>query len=234
MIRLRGKTEEESINNKIIFEPRAGFNKGKVPVLEFPLIYGHRCPQCQNVIQAVFKAPRPIDLWPYEETTVLSQGEKNAGEVLKTFPDEHTRHGKTCYDIEFSPAQGGSVKLTLRNHIMRHQALHDRDNQKTAYRGDFLWVPGEKPCTKTGIFSIREDLAIKDFLLFSQISQYEIPKFNIPPIKDLIPEGDANFKLALAVGVAPPVILVDRQSLVYGFHYQTRPRMEKYRKTNKS
>lgn len=227
MIKLRGKNEVTDINNKIIFEPRPGFTRGRgaAPQLEFPLIYGHRCPYCSNVVQALFKAPRIFNLWAYEETVLLSQGEKNSGEIRNTFPDEKTKYGKSCYRMEFSPAEGGSIKMILRNHIMRHKAIQER-----TFNGDGLWEAGERPCTRTGIFSLREDLLIKDWLLFSQISEQEVPKYNLPPVKDLIKEDDTNFKLVPAVGVAPPVILVERQSLIYGFHYQTRPKMNAYRK----
>jgi len=228
MIRLRGKSEAQDPLNKIIFEPRAGFTRGSgaAPSLEFPLVYGHRCPYCSNVIQALFKAPKMFNLWPYEETVLLSQGEKNSGEIRKVFPDDKTRFGKSCYRMDFSPAEGGSVKLTLKNHILRHQAIKDRQ-----YTGEGLWEVGEKACMKTGVFALREDLLVKDFLLFSQIQEAEIQQYNIPPVRDLIPETDTQFKLVPAVGVAPPVILVERQSLVYGFHYQTRPRMQAYKKS---
>ncbi len=228
MIKLRGKTEAVDINNKIIFDPRPGFIRGRgaAPTLEFPLIYGHRCPYCSNVMQALFKAPRTFSLWAYEETVLLSQGEKNSGELRKIFPDDKSKFGKSCYRMDFSPAEGGSVKLTLRNHIMRHTAITDRE-----FNGDGLWEEGfERPCTNTGFFSLREDLLIKDWLLFSQIGEQEIVKYNIPPVKDLISESDTNFKLVPAVGVAPPVILVERQSLVYGFYFTTRPKMNAYKK----
>lgn len=227
MIKLRGQSEVQHSSNKIVFEPRPGFIRGnyKLPELEFPLIYGHRCPYCNNVMQALFKAPKTFSLWPYEETTILSQGEKNAGDILSTYPDNKTRYGKSCYRIDFSPAEGGSVKITLKNHIMRLSAISERK-----FNGEGLWEEGKRTCSRTGVFSLREDLLVKDWLLFSHLGEYDINKYNIPPIKDIIKEGDVNFKLIPAVGVAPPVILVERHILVYGFHYQTRPIMQNFRK----
>lgn len=228
MIKIRGKCGVEDPTNKIVFEPRPGFTRGnhKAPELEFPLIYGHKCPTCSNVMQALFKAPKTFSLWPYEETILLSQGKNNAGDIRQTFPTEQTKPGKTCYRIDYSSADGGSIKLTLANHIMLHRAISYRE-----FNGDGLWEQGkERPCLKTGIFSLREDLLVKDFLLFSMINEHEIPQYNIPPVKELIPENDTNFKLVPAVGIAPPVILVQRESLVYGFHYQTRPKMAAFKK----
>ena len=228
MIKLRGVNGVADPKNKIIFEPRAGFSRGRgaAPTLEFPLLYGHRCPFCGNIIQALFKAPRAFNLWPYEETVLLSQGEKNSGEIRKIYPDEKTKYGKSAYNVEFSPAEGGSIKLTLVNHVIKHKVLSTKE-----INGEGLWEVGkEKPCIKAAIFSLREDLLIKDFLLFSQMVDYEITKYNLPKAAELIPENDTNFRQEPAVGVAPPVILVDRQSFVYGFHYQTRRLMTNYRK----
>lgn len=234
MIKLRGKIETQDPINKIIFEPRAGFTRGerKTPELEFPLIYGHRCQFCNNVIQALFKAPRLFSLWPYEETVILSQGEKNAGEIRKIFPDDKAKYGKSCYRMDFNASEGGSVKITLKNHIMRHSCVKEH-----SYDGAGLWEVSEKVCIWAGIFSLREDLAIKDWLLFSQLGDgtrsdgdNEISKYKLPAIKDLILDTDTNFKLVPSVGVAPPVILVERQNFLYGFHYQTRKIMAPFKK----
>lgn len=224
MISIRGTANTAGINNKIIFSPRAGFKKkGSIPTLEFSLIYGHRCPYCSNVMQALFKSPKTFSLWAYEETTLLSQGEKNSGEVRSTYPNEKTKQGKSCYRMDFNPADGGSVKITLKNHIMRHAAIAERE-----FNGNGLWEVGEKPCTMTGIFSLREDLLVKDWLLFSQIQETEITYYNIPKIKDIILDSDPNFRLVQPVGVAPPVIIIDKHSLVYGFHYGARSKMSAY------
>lgn len=228
MIRLRGKAGIDDKSNKIIFTPRSGFvrGKGKAPELEFPLVYGHKCPYCSNVIQALFKAPKTFSLWPYEETVLLSQGEKNAGEVRKVFPDDKTKSGKSCYKIDFSPAEGGSIKIILRNHLMRHQALAER-----TFDGEKFWEQSyERPCTRAGLFSIREDLLVKDWLTFSQMREDEVNKCQTPPIANLILENDSTFKLVPAVGKAPPVILIERQNLLYGYYYQTRPLMTAYQK----
>lgn len=227
MIKIRGKTDSIDINNKIIFSPRPGFVKGKgaAPEMEFPLVYGHRCPYCANVIQALFKAPRKFSLWPYEETSILSQGEKNSGEIHSTYPDVKTWFNDSCYNIAYSPAEEGSIKITLKNHIMRHAGLHERD-----IKGEGLWEVGKRPCMYAGIFSLREDLLIKDWLLFSGLTDSEISKCKFPEVKTMIPESDANFKLIPAVGVAPPVILVERQSLLYGYNYYTRAFLTTYKK----
>lgn len=232
MIKLRGKhTTQSDDSNKIVFEPRPEYSKN-TKELVFPLIYGHHCPYCSNVMQALFKAPRMFSLWEYEETTLLSQGSKNSGEIRKVYPDNKVKKGKSCYRMDFNPVEGGSVKITLKNHIMRHSAI-----SKRTYDGENIWETGEKPCTWAGIFSTREDLLVKDWLLFSQLGDgtqingdSEISKYDLPTIDKIVQEDDKSFKLIPSVGAAPPVILVDRHDIAYGFHYATRTKIAQYRK----
>jgi len=233
MIKIKGLEEQNSSKNKIIFSPRPGFTRGKWanPELEFPLIYGHRCPYCSNVIQALFKAPQAFSLWPYEETVILSQGEKNAGDIRKIYPDDKTKTGKSLYRMDYSPAEGGSVKITLKNHILRTRVIAERK-----YTGEGIWEDGEKPCTRTGIFSLREDLLVKDWMLFALVDTgdgREIAKYNFPTIKQIIPENNTDFKLIPAVGEAPPIILVEKQHTPYGYFYQTQALIKPYIKAGK-
>lgn len=217
MITISGLTGKHSKNNKIQFSPRAAYRGKGIPTLEFPLVYGHTCPYCSNVIQALFKVPSEFSLWQYEETSILSQGEKNSGELRKVFPDEGTKPEKSHYNMSFSPAEGGNIKLVLKNHIVRHRAIAERK-----YNGEGLWEPGGHACIRAGIFSIREDLLAKDWLMFSKIDSgggVEISKYKLPPIEELLATNQ-DFRIVRAIGVAPPVILIEKQPLVYGFHYQ--------------
>lgn len=220
MIRISGKEDEKNKLNKITFEPRAGYKKTH-PSLEFPLLYGHRCPYCTNVIQALFESPKPIDLWAYEETFLLSQGEKNAGEVRNVYPNDKTKQGKTCYNNHYSPTGKGYVKIVLKNHIMRHRAIVEG-----SFNGEGLWEPGEKPCGRSGIFSIREDLLMKDFLLFSKMQPVEVAKYKMPKVREAIKSDNVNFRVVPAIGEAPPIILVEKDSFIFGFHYKSRPLVE--------
>ena len=216
----------ESKTPYIRFTKRKGF-KGSVKPLELELVYGHRCPVCGNVMQALFKTEAPVSLWPYEETAVLSQGTKNAGELLKTLPNEKSEYGDSCYESDFQLAGGvGSQKIRLKNHIMRSRALADRQ-----FTGEGLFEVGERCCMKTGIFSIRQDLLVKDFCLFSMMQGVKIPLYNLPNIDQIITGTDDKIgRLVNAVGNAPPVILVERTSLIHGFNFYLEPRLEPYLK----
>jgi hypothetical protein len=57
----------------------------------------------------------------------------------------------------------------------------------------------------------------------------ELLKYRIPDkASDLIPEevGNKIGRVVNAIGDAPPVIIVERRLLVYGFMHFTRPAME--------
>jgi hypothetical protein len=157
---------------KITFSPRPGFQKSHV-AKEFDLIYGHVCPVCGNVITAVFKTESEIPLFPYEETTILSKGEKNAGDVLKIIPND--KNSTTCYNVEFLKTESGSVqKLLMKNHIMRPIASQERFtiDVNSGQSGKAVWEAGEDACLMTGVFSEREDLLVKDlFMLFKRRHQ---------------------------------------------------------------
>lgn len=212
MIRIQGKEGRET-GNTVHFEPRSGF---KVPSRKYNLIYGHVCPHCTNVIQALFEVNRPFSLWPYEETKILSQGTKNSGEFLKTFPEEKTKQNKSCYRYEFSPANNGSVKLILRNHVMNNSVLVTK-----LFDGNGIWEVGfERPCIKAGLTAIREDLLVKDWLLFSQaqLKPDELNKYNLPKkVGDIIPKADTNFKVINAIGVGSPMILINKDDFLFGY-----------------
>ena len=210
---------------KLILTKRNSF-KGEVKNLEFPLVYGHTCPVCKNVMQALFKTPTPINLWPYEETDVLSQGAKNAGELLKTLPNNKSDYGESCYEVSFHPAGGGSQKIRLKNHIMRVRALAERQ-----LTGEGLFEVGERCCPKTGIFSVKQSLLIKDFCLFSMVQSAKLNLYNLPNIDQIIKGDDDTIgRLVTAIGEAPPVIILDRGRLVAGFNFYVEPRLEQYKK----
>jgi hypothetical protein len=216
----------DSQHPKIIFSIREEY-KGDAKQLEFELIYGHRCPICGNVIQALFKTPKPINLWPYEATAILSSGTKNAGEIRRIIPDDKSKYGDSCYESTFHLAGGGSQKIRLKNHIMRVRVLEKMD-----YTGEGLFEVGERCCPKTGIFSVRKDLLMKDLCLFSMMLNQKVNMYNLPDIEAVIPNGIDNKigQTVKAIGNAPPVVLVDRTMVVHGFTFYLEPRLEQYKK----
>jgi hypothetical protein len=218
-------------NPKIRLTPRPGFRTKKA--LEFDLIYGHKCPFCSNVITACFKTEQKIDLFPYEETSILSQGEKNRGELLKTVPNRKDPDG--CYRSEhFGKGADGIQRLLMKNHIMHASAIESRSRDES---GESLWEPGERPCMYAGVFSEREDLLIKDLLLLFKFHPTNISSYNIPKVKEIIPDpaGDpeaGQFRWIPAIGDAPPVVLSERNYIKGGMNYFLSNLMKPFTKTN--
>jgi hypothetical protein len=228
MIRIR-----KGPTNKIIFEPRAGFKRGKKsqPNLELELIYAHVCSTCGNVIQAQFLTDKEIVLWPYEETVVLSQGDHNMGEVLKIYPDDKAKAGSSCYRSVFNQFGQSSQKLTLKNHVLRYRAIEERK-----FNGEGLWEVGERTCPKVGVFSVREELTVKDVLLFSGWSEYDFKSYDLSKIKvdDLLEwTYGVRLKRLNAIGQAGPVVLIDRTNVIYSFRWDMMNRLDKFKKVGK-
>jgi hypothetical protein len=103
VIELSGKPGD--LNGQIRFTPRPGFKKAH-KTLERELVYGHYCPRCMNVVQALFFTDEPVDLWPYEETNVMStsKSEEKIGTILKIVPNRESKAGYTNYTV--TPLRG--------------------------------------------------------------------------------------------------------------------------------
>lgn len=211
MLHLTGKPGEPS--PKIQLSPRTGFKKW--PILEKELIYGHACPYCFNVIQALFITDKPVDLFPYEETAVMSksQDSKKIGTVAKFVPEYEDVWGHTNYTSTI--LQGGGVTaqhLALKNHILKFEGI----DKPVAENGANYFEPGEKCCEYTGIFSVRKDLMVKDILLFMQMTKEAMDKFHIPTLDHFLMKCGNKFRTLQAYGDAPPVVLVRRENMQFG------------------
>lgn len=217
MIELSGKIGDPEA--KIRFTPRDGSEK-RVEPLEFPLLWGHRCGRCGNVVNALFETHTEVDLFPYEATCVLSQGEKNAGEILKFVPNKKDK-GNYESTMLVTP-KGGLQRLRLKNHVARLSIVQDRPT----FGSECVNEVGERTCPLTSIFSPREELLIKDLLLLFAFQTTELPQYNLPSIEALIPDPnghastDNRFRWARAIGRDPlPIIFVERQYLQSGLNW---------------
>jgi hypothetical protein len=220
---------------KLRLTPRQGFKRTHKE-LELDLVYGHSCSTCSNVINVLAKSKTDIDLYPFEETGILSQGEKNAGELLKVIPNDKDAQ-RSAYKKDFlvgsDPSQEGLLQLRLINHIVRVGAIKDKTSE-----GEGIEELGERPCFKIGVFSRREDLMIKDLLLLFGFQHSEfLTTYKVPKVTELFPDRagspDCNreFQWTPAVGEAPPVILVSRNYLKHGYNYFLRQIMDaRYKK----
>lgn len=162
LIRLTGKPGDAIC--KIQFTPRPAFRDNpRVHEIEKTLVYGHVCPTCGNVIQACFLTDEPVNLWAYEETNFISKSsdEKKFGTILKVVPNVDSKYGYSQYTSTVFRTSGGKAQhLTLKNHIVKYHGANT-ETQTT----DRYFEPGGCTCEYVGVFSLREDLALKDLCL---------------------------------------------------------------------
>lgn len=218
---------------EIQFTPRVGFKRTH-PAFAQELVYGHVCNTCGNLIQALFYTPEEVSLWPYEETTVLSQGQKNMGEILKVVPDDKFQEGESCYRSHFySPADGRKGQhIVLKNHVLRPSRMDNGDRTDNSS----LWEVGERTCPLTGVFSLKADLAIKDLCHFVGIEDEVMNTTSFPPtIEEFVPQnGDANsrynIKWTPAFGQAPPMLLISREMVNASHNYWVRLALKPFKK----
>lgn len=221
MIRLKGEPGQKA-GCKIEFTQRPG-SRGKHLPLEFELLYGHRCPACNMVIQAVFfLKDQPVNLLPYEETDVVNR----EGEVKKTIPNADET---TAYVSDILPFGDGRKlqRIRLKNHIMRAEKLGAEDP----------WEPGARTCVWTGVHSMRDDLTVKDLVLASHMGLEDLEEYNLQGTHDLVPQKEIPPRIkekpiptgtlveVPAFGDASPLILFSRRDAHDGWEWNMKQRL---------
>ena len=156
MIQLVDRGPNESL---IRFTPRFAYRK--LGPLECDLIHGHFCMYCNNLIQALYYTDKPIDLPKYEETRVLSQGEKNDGELLKIVPNAED---KGNYRVEyFRTPNGNAEQITLKNHVLNFAGL-------SVLGRDLFFEVGERCCSYTALIPLRAETMIRELAVVAGFS----------------------------------------------------------------
>lgn len=205
MIRL---IEGSGKSARILFSPRVGFRRGasKVNELERTLVYGHVCPVCRNVIQALFLTDTQVNLWPYEETIEISEGKETMGEVLHYWPKPDSHHGYSQYtSMRLHTTQGDAQKIVLKNHVLKYHGIDANKNG-----GYTHFVSGGHMCSLTGIASHRPDLLICDLMHFYRLPDVDKNawKNSLPPLDDFIAAGEAyGMRTIPTIGEGPRVVL---------------------------
>lgn len=189
----------------IEFTPRSGF--ANVKPLTKKLIFAHICPSCKNVIQAFFESESEVNLWAYEETRHMSidtDGIKTP-ELKGLVPGPKDPIGKTQYNSYYD-SKTGSQKITMKNHILKYSAIDVKNIEEK-----IDWEPGGKMCELAGLFSLREDLLIRDYILFSRINEKHLWKYKATKV-DQLRFDKPNTKVlgfpVAAIGDAPSIILI--------------------------
>jgi hypothetical protein len=200
LIKLIGKPGEKTF--EVSFSPRCGFIS-KYSSLAKKGLYAHYCPTCTNVINVAFYTDTPVNLWPYEETNIISMAKDKFGTTLQTIPGVDDQVGTTHYNSKFIKTPEGNIQvLTLKNHILGYQGIV-RDGKETSH-----FQVGERPCYNVGHFTFNQELVLKDLFSFWGGRNANFSHVNIPDIETFVEASkDLGFRLLTAYGDAPPVIL---------------------------
>jgi hypothetical protein len=203
-------------NKTIEFTPRTGFARKTKPV-SAKLEFAHICPTCNNVIQALFHTKEEVKLWPYEETRMMTfdKDEKKPIEFKQLVPGKDDPDTKTQYNV-FYDSKTNCQKIVLKNHILRFDTV---DLKSTDNNID--WEPGGKMCELAGLFSLREDLLMRDYVLFSRINEARLWDFPVKSMSDV--HFTQRFRIngfpIEAIGDAPPVILIRYTNVNRGWEH---------------
>lgn len=224
MIKLIDKGPDESL---IEFRPRPQRN---VPTIARQLLYGHECKWCGNVIQALFLTDERLNLDLYEETRVISQGEKNEGTLLKLVPN--SEDPASAYKVDFYPTPNGHAQLIrLKNHLVVWKGL------STGLKEDYFEA-GERCCKYTGLFSRREMDYITELTKVCQYpsSYYTQPKTPVPLsfLKTWKGENSwsqIDFRVVEAIGKAGEVLLINRDMVKNSNQYGLSDLFDKWNKS---
>jgi hypothetical protein len=219
---------------RIQFSPRPRF-KTSHKLIERELVYGHYCPLCMNVVQALFLTDEPVDLWPYEATNVMSMGKSDAklGTVLKVVPHAESKRGHTCYTSTVLPGSGDPGQhIVLKNHVLKYHGIENETNAT-----DRFFEPGDRTCEYTGAFALRGDLLVRDICHFMRWEVAEMARYNLPSVEEFLTVAAAyDFRSLPAYGSAPPVVLFPRTKMTpqnkwdKGWGWQMRSIMKSFEK----
>lgn len=196
----------------IRFTPRYQYRK--LPTIECELINGYRCPICSNVFQALYFIDAPFDLEKYEETRVLSQGEKNAGDLLKIVPNFEDKGNYRV--IEYDLTDVKAQQIVLKNHVVNWKGVNGN-------RDDYFEV-GERCCSFTSVISLvaqnmARDLAVVAGYSLTAGNRYKdnvtepTPEFITEWLKNSFSWENQDVRAIKAVGASLPALMIKRATM---------------------
>ena len=172
-------------------------DKSNEQELEFPLVYAHVCPKCNNLVQAVFLTDRKISPRPWEEifTKILDAD----GHYKRIIPGRHERH-RSRYSVT-TIGRGSTVSAELIRFTEHFERKEDPVNSPV--------------CNFVAVSSVIPEYRVYDMLLaqFSDPSQYSIKDSDYPGIKHQLSTkygGGDQYAFQEAVGDGPECVFVSR------------------------
>jgi hypothetical protein len=202
---------DRGLNESLIrFTPRSQYKY--LRTLECDLVQGYSCLFCNNIVQALFYTDKAIDIEKYEETRVLSKGEKNEGDLLKIVPNMYDPGN---YKVDtYKTANGNAQRITLKNHVINWKGFGKATDE--------FFEVGERCCPFTSIISIQDEDVVRDLVLIGQYS-YQLtlredkPDPDLPFLLNWIDTAFSwetkGIRYRKAVGSGPPALMLRRETI---------------------
>lgn len=172
-------------------------DKSNVPEAEFPLVYAHTCPKCNNLVQAVFMTDKRINPKPWEEifTRVLDTN----GKFKRIIPGRSERSRS-----RYSVTTLGRGSLTSAQ-LIRYTEHFDR-------REDVVNTP---VCNFVAVSSVIPEYRVYDMMLtlFMDPSKFSIKDSDYPSIKEELLSkysGAEQYAFVDAIGKGPECVFISR------------------------
>jgi hypothetical protein len=165
--------------------------------LEFPLVYAHVCPKCNNLVQALFMTDKKIDPKPWEEifTKILDA----QGHFKRIIPGRHDRF-RSRYTVH-TIGRGSSVSAELIRFTEHFDRREDPNNQPV--------------CGFVTISSVIPEYRVYDILLVQNMdpARYNIKDEHWEAIKEKLLHsysGVDQYSFVPAIGNGPECVMMSR------------------------
>jgi hypothetical protein len=185
------------------------------------LLYGLKCNTCNNIILAAFITDKEVDLWNYEESSILKlRGTNDIGSFSHLFPTVESDKGDSCYESTVNESEGIVVQtLRMKNHVLPPDRVDRQVNDK--------YEVGERPCLYAASASLRKDMAVKTSLALAGIEPGFLDRWDWKnktdeTIKDL-QENNQGFRMAESFGPIPVFgVLIPKDRILYNVYIYNR------------
>jgi hypothetical protein len=179
------------------------------------LLYGAECSTCNNIIVASFIVDEPIDLWSYEQSSILkTRGEKDIGSFSHYFPTVESTKGESCFESTVVESEGKTIQtIRMKNHLIQPDKIGKQAKDK--------YEVGERPCTYAAAGSLRKDMALKLALALTNTDVNELSKWDWVNKTDRVMEdyqkAATGLRFAKTKGPIPYyAVLIPKDKITYG------------------
>lgn len=166
--------------------------------MEFPLVYAHTCPKCNNLVQAVFMTDKKIDPKPWEE--IFTKTLDSLGKFKRIIPGRNDRF-RSRYEVT-TLGRGNHVSAELIRFTEHFDNKEDVNTQSI--------------CNFIAVSSVIPEYRVYDMLLaqFMDPAQYVVKDQDYEAVKtylrDKYHSGPDQYAFVPAAGKGPECVYVSR------------------------